>query len=238
MPTVSGRVSTRPLPLSARPSGNKAVKKVILIDAGHGGKDSGAMLRSGAMEKTINLAIALKVAQKLKEKAPDYKVMLTRKGDVYVDLSSRAYLTVKQGPLALVSIHSNASRAKNKGGYEIYVPADISMDPQAVELVKRENGGKALSAAQAEASLLHRSEKLAMSISGQLSRNVGRNMNNRGIRKGDFYILRETRAPAVLIESGFLTHKSDARLLQNPRFQDKFADGVSDGILRYLKNAN
>lgn len=187
--------------------------KVIIIDAGHGGVDTGAN-RPGVVEKDINLAIALHVRDILQSQK--IKVILTRETDRELsglceddkvrgryrrDLSARVEATKESAADLFVSIHANASSDAKRRGIECYYAA------------KSEE-----------------SKKLAQSIEEQLGLIAP---ICQAAKPGDFFVLRRSRVPAVLIEVGFITNHEDRALLENQEYQGKLADTIVKGILQY-----
>ncbi|MBI4370652.1 MAG: N-acetylmuramoyl-L-alanine amidase [Elusimicrobia bacterium] len=233
--TRSAAASKKPVPAA---TGNRSL--VIMLDAGHGGKDSGAINRAGIKEKDLALQLTLKLSRAIKKKIPSAQIVLSRGHDATVPLTSRVYIARNKNSDIFISIHANAARTKNRGGFEVYIPSVISLDPATAEVIRREHSqepSKKTKKISPEASLIRQSEALAQSVSLELDERIGERINNRGIIRGDFLVLRESAVPSVLIEAGFLTHANDVRYLVNPKFQDAFAEAVAQGVAGYIKGA-
>ena len=227
-----------PLAPSARVAGGKYV---VVIDAGHGGKDPGASAINGGREKDITLSAAL-VLKKLLEADPRYTVRLTRDTDVYVDHEDRVTLARNWGANLFISLHADAAASRDVSGASVYtisangerridkeanknnwrIPTEDGTSKQISgilkDLVKRET--KTRSAEFAEI-LLPELEK-----SGPVLRNTHRNAG--------FYVLLAPDVPAVLLEMGFVTNKEDSKRLQNSKGIRKSMSSVKRGIDRFF----
>jgi len=195
---------------------DKRKVKVIVIDPGHGGNDSGAVRRhrKGLIfsfkikEKDINLDIAKRVKRYLK--GTDTRVILTRGTDKFVSLKYRVGLAKKYKADIFVSIHANAAWDKKMSGIETYYPRRT-----------RDKG----------VSLKKESRKLAESIHESLIRHM--RSKDRGIKEAMFYVLRNTYMPAVLVEVGFISNYYEAKLLRKSSYRKKVAQVIAQGILEY-----
>lgn len=178
----------------------------IVINPGHGGNDLGTEGVNGILEKDICLSIGKKVAGALSQ-YEDLEVILTRSEDTYVSVEDRIKMANSQGADAVVSIDANAQSNSNLAyGIETYYQANGMAD----------------------------SEKLAKSIQDTISLYL--NSKNRGIYPSNLQILKESEMPSVLIEVGFITNEKEAEKLNNNSYQDKMAEGIAQGILRYIDN--
>lgn len=176
----------------------------IVIDPGHGGSDPGAVW-DGAEEKSINLAVALKVRDLL-EQEMDLRVLMTREEDRAVDLYDRAGFANEEKATLFVSIHSNA--LENDHDYEGILTF----------YHKRDRSG------------MHLAEEVQAAVAAETGG------IDRGVRAEDYVVLRETDAPACLLEMGFMTTPAELERLLDPDYQDCIAAGVVEGILTYLKS--
>lgn len=187
------------------------IGKTIVLDAGHGGIDTGAN-RPGILEKDINLAIALAVSDILHSQ--QFNVVLTRdidkelsgmcdndkvRGRYRRDLSARVEAIEKSEADLFVSIHANAG-AEKKQGIECYYANSED------------------------------SKKLALAIEEQLGKIAPISQK---AKKGNFFVLRRSKVPAVLIEVGFITNQEERALLENPQYQGKIAEAIVKGIMQY-----
>jgi len=184
--------------------------KVIVIDAGHGGYDPGAIGVTGLEEKEFNLETALLVEQKLTELGAT--VILTRKNDSFVSLTGRADIANKAEADVFVSIHANSTERSSKKGTSTYYYAPAS-DP--------------LLYAQAE-----QRKSLAGAVQENLIGQLG--TTNLGTLQANFAVLRCTEMPSILVESAFLSNREDEALLKDPGFREKVAQGIADGLVEYF----
>lgn len=220
--------------------------KTIVIDAGHGGKDPGAVGPHGTYEKDVNLRIALALAKALRAEGR-YKVILTRDKDEFITLADRSAVANKNKADLFISIHCNAGLAKNSSGFEIYYLSENASDDEAAAVARRENavielegiGGKARGKVEELLWALARNEHIndSSEVAAHMSRQVGKRVSvpNRGVKQAGFYVLRGTSMPAVLIESAFITHPKEEGLLRSSRYHQKIADALSAGLLEYEK---
>ena len=228
----------------APPAKNR--KKLVVIDAGHGGKDPGAVYRRYT-EKTIALQISKRVESELKQRGVN--VRMTRSGDTYPTLRERTSMANEWNADVFLSIHLNAlPRGRHASGMEIYIMA-LPTDRDAMELAKIENAeiaeGGASGADSERTSML-------LSILGNMQQNVKisestllaedlfssgvkRGINMRRVAQAPFWVLRGAAMPAVLIETGFITELSEAKLLSTSAYQKKMASAIADGVMNFLK---
>jgi N-acetylmuramoyl-L-alanine amidase len=235
-------------PLSPRSSAvltAKAIKRIV-IDPGHGGKDPGTVGIRGTEEKTINLLVAQALAQSLRDDG-DYEVLLTRTDDTFIPLAERAALANRYNADLFISVHCNASLSPKLKGMEVYFLSERASDPHADAVARAENAPLALeggsSRSQAKLQLLLRSLVKNVNINessalgGMVDREVGQSLgeNTLGVKQAAFYVLRGAEMPAVLIETGFLSNKSEEKDLLNPSFRQKLVSGIVEAIKDYDK---
>lgn len=187
------------------------VQWVVVIDAGHGGNDPGAIGPNGVKEKQINLEIA-RIIEILAMGDPDIRIVLTRRSDQTVALKARTDLANRLQASLYVSIHSNAHNDPRVQGIETLV-ADKSDHP-----------------------MYSSSLQLARAIQQQImSRLSPMGMPNRGVKRQPLYI-RWAEMPSVIVESGFVTNPDGERQLLSPWYQVQIAEAVLAGIKAYLKS--
>lgn len=184
----------------------------IVIDAGHGGYDNGATGPSGIHEKDITLAVALKLADFLKNAG--YNVLLTRSDDTYIPLADRSLIANHAKAEIFVSIHCNASEDHDGHGTEVYT------EPAASNPVYKQQED---------------SRKLAVLAQNELINALG--LTDRGIKEKNLSVCRETDAPAILIELAFIDNAEEELLLSDPSSQEKAAAAVKQAIDRYFSEA-
>lgn len=187
----------------------KSSKKVIVIDAGHGGRDPGAIGFNGNYEKDINLGITRKLKEKLKSKG--YKVVLTRDNDEYIDNIERAKLANKNRSRVFVSIHSNSmeNNSSTNGIQVLYYP-------------NRESTIGDLN-----------NNELAQIMMDSLISGTGA-MDRGIIERSDLIVLNQTKMPAILIECGFISNENEEKLLLTDEYQNRVIDSIVDGLERYF----
>ncbi|MCL2626885.1 MAG: N-acetylmuramoyl-L-alanine amidase [Cystobacterineae bacterium] len=213
----------------------------IVIDAGHGGHDSGAVGPSGLFEKDVTLDIALKLSKKLK--ASGYEVFLTRTDDRYVALEDRTRYANKVKGDVFISIHSNASPNKKARGVETYT-LNVSSDRYAIRLAARENAGADKGIGELQFILADLATKANTVESGQLARSVQASLvstlakkykdtQGLGHREALFFVLLGAKMPAILVEASFLSNPQEEKLLANAQYRGHVADGIYEGIKKF-----
>lgn len=221
---------------------------VILIDAGHGGKDSGAIGylegaggRSTLQEKDIVLKVALGLHQRLSRLYPHKKILLTRREDIYLKLEERTQLANEitlgeHEAIIFVSIHANASFNRKARGYEVwYLPPEYRrnlINPASLEGESREI--VPILNALLEEEYTIESIRLAREIIAGFDDTVGEETENRGIKEESWFVVRNAKMPSVLVELGFVTHPEEAALLANDEYLQKLSEGIYTGIRNFV----
>ncbi len=218
--------------------------ETVIIDPGHGGRDPGAIGPSGLKEKDVTLDIAKRLKKILKKKG--YKVIMTRDKDKYVSLKSRAKLANKYKNAIFVSIHCNAVPRKKKNkvrGTETYFLSPAKTDwARAVEA--RENASFDISDNSndmkgidyiffdmAQNEFLEASNMLAEEIQQQLPKKL--KIPDRKVSQAGFYVLKKIFMPGVLVETAFISHYKEEKLLKSSAFRQKIAEGIAKGIYKF-----
>lgn len=220
----------------------------IIIDPGHGGRDPGtnhSHVIDGKtvelVEKDITLKVASQVYDQLKAKYPDKQVVLTRKDDSYVTLEQRTEIAnnVKLAPdeaMIFISIHANASFDPTARGYEVwYLPPAYRrnvIDPTSLGNSTKELYPILNSMREEEYTI--ESVLLGKKILGGVQDEVKQTMINRGLKEESWFVVRNAKMPAVLIELGFVTNKDEASLLLDPEHLKKMATGIYNGISDFV----
>lgn len=197
----------------------------VVIDPGHGGRDSGAVSADGVKEKDVVLSIAKKLAKILTRCG--INPILTRSDDHFVALKSRIGFVNQYNPILCVSVHANASKIDSVSGFETYVNNRCSGSRKFLDLLKFANPMLLSSKTRN-----YKSVQLAYFINEGLSRYIW--AKDRGIKESQFYIVRRVKAPCVLVETGFLSNKKEARKLSKIEYQKKIACGLAEGIVTAL----
>ena len=196
--------------------------KIVYLDAGHGGYDPGASY-FGIAEKSLTLAIQSRVKAKLE--AEGYRVVTTRTSDTYVDLTDRSRAANASESDIFVSIHINASGSSAAQGIETYYYQPYAEYPSRINATYHANPTR-----------LSMSDTLANAIQSSLINATG--AQNQGVKRQTFSVLRETTAPAVLLELGFLSNPQEAARLNTSSYQETLANAIVAGIKRYYSIYN
>ncbi len=215
----------------------------IVIDAGHGGHDSGTLGPGGIEEKDVVLDVALRTGRLL-EKRIGAKVIYTRDDDTFVPLETRTAMANKAQADLFLSIHANSSPEPEARGVETYY-LNFTSDPQALELAARENavsdaGVHQLSDLVRKIALkdkIEESREFAADVDESLYHGLSDGaveFKDRGVKKAPFVVLIGAQMPSVLAEISFLTNPEDARLLRQAAWRERIAESLAAGVERYL----
>ena len=225
-------------------------KYVIVIDAGHGGKDPGN-IGNGYREKNIALKIALITGKKL-AKNKDIKVIYTRNKDVFIDLWKRGDIANQAKADLFISVHCD-SHTTNAYGAGTFV-LGLRGNKKNLEIAKRENASilmednyqdkyKGFDPNSAESVIglsLLQEENLdkSLAIASLIQNNFAFKLKreDRKVKQDNFQVLRETIMPSVLVELGFLTNKKEGRFLNSKRGQEQMGKAITDAVLNYISN--
>jgi N-acetylmuramoyl-L-alanine amidase len=216
-------------------------RPVVVIDAGHGGHDPGTV-SSWAQEKEIVLDVARRAAEMLEDEGVE--VVLTRDRDVFLTLQERSTFATTERNV-FVSIHANAAPSSSAQGVETWV-FGRPLDPSLIDRAIRENGGgevgAQLTAEAAESadiagdilreSQLNYSLGLANLVQDRMVGATG--ANDRGVRQNLFYVIRNSRIPAILVEVGFVNHPDEGRKLLRDDYREALSRALADGVLDFL----
>ena len=224
--------------------------KTIAIDAGHGGRDPGAMSRGGLKEKTITLDIAKRLAALVKERL-GCTVVMTRDKDVFIPLEERPFIAKSKGADLFVSIHVNANRKRKARGIETYIQSLRASDRDAMATAARENSmsTKRLSELKSEldrifADLakddkLEESLQLAHAVQGSLvdtMKPIKGHVVNLGVKRAFFYVLINTEMPSILAEVGFISNPEEEKLLKTEVYRQSIAEALYEGVKKYVES--
>jgi N-acetylmuramoyl-L-alanine amidase len=237
--------------ISSSTSGIKTEKnRVIVIDAGHGGKDPGAH-GSISREKDITLAIALKTGEYIQKNIRNVTVIYTRKDDSTVDLRDRPKIANKANADLFISIHANWADSKKVMGAETYVMGhakdqanlEVAMNENAVMLLEDDYSTKyeGFDPKSSESYIMfsltqkvfqEQSTDLATKIQKQFRERVNR--NDRDVKQAGFWVLYNTKMPSVLVETGFITNPNEEKYLNSKEGQDYLASSIYRACRDYL----
>ena len=171
--------------------------KTVVVDAGHGGKDSGAYRRYGPPEKVVALDVAQRLNRKLRES--QLKTVMTRDSDVFIELNDRVAIENAQKNAIFVSIHFNDSRRRGVRGFETYYHSGASFD------------------------LANGIQQKLMTIP---------NSKNGGVHTANFRVLRNATCPAVLVECGYLSNRSEGNQARDWEYRELLADRIAEAIVQ------
>ncbi|HEY1098248.1 MAG TPA: N-acetylmuramoyl-L-alanine amidase [Myxococcota bacterium] len=217
----------------------------VVIDAGHGGHDTGAIGPSGLREKDVTLALAKLVKDKLAVELPDVEVIMTRDDDRTLALQDRTNTANSAAADLFISIHCNASPLKRVRGVETYY-LNITHDRYAMRLAARENaelGDGSIS--DLDFILADLAMKSNVDDSVRLGRSVQKSMMKKlhaswpdvpdlGLKHALFYVLMGNRMPSILVETSFLSNKMEEKRLASAEYQDAIANGVVEGVRAFV----
>ncbi|GHT77227.1 hypothetical protein FACS1894130_00870 [Spirochaetia bacterium] len=219
----------------------------IIVDPGHGGKDTGAQgihtvdgKTLKAVEKDINLNASKMLYDRLQAAYPDKRILLTRTGDTFPSLGDRAVFAnsvpLKDNEaIVFISIHANSSFNKNARGYEVwYLPPETrrnlidkdrySANPEIIPIVNN----------MIEEEFTTESTMIARSIEKRIGEAMGPSLPSRGVKAEDWYVVKNARMPAVLVELAFVSNEADAIILTDDTLLRKLTDAIYKGITDYV----
>ena len=218
----------------------------VVIDAGHGGNDPGAMGRSGLREKDVNLDIARKLSDFLR--AEGVATVLTRSSDRFIPLSTRVSIANKSGADLFICVHSNANRSRSLSGLEVYYVAPSVSDAKRAALTARSaalnlrNATFANNSGDLKTIIWDMIYANSRAESMELSRSICKVMDSAidanilGVKNARFQVLKGIRMPGVLIEVGFVSNPNEERLLRTSAYRQKLAEGIVDALRDYSQD--
>jgi len=222
---------------------------IVVIDAGHGGDDPGAISVAGTKEKDITLAIALKLGKLIEKDLTGVDVVYTRKTNDFVELYRRGQIANQNGGKLFISIHCNSMpRRKNtETGFEIYLlrPGKtenaLHIAERENEVVKLEQGYEKryqqlteenyILLTMAQSAYVKYSEQFADILTQEMGKHL--DISNNGVKQAGFYVLVGASMPNVLVETGYLSNKHDEKILKSVKGQQRIAEAIFNGIKRF-----
>jgi N-acetylmuramoyl-L-alanine amidase len=240
-------------PVEAAPSRDRRETatplRVMVLDAGHGGHDTGAVGPGGLQEKDLVLDVTRRVARLAEDKL-NVKVLLSRDGDHFVPLRDRTSFANKERADVFVSIHANAHREVASAGVETYFLSSEATDSTARQVAALENSvvqfekttparGNRLDAVKAilwdlaQSEFQLESSRLAEVVQDSMTQSL--RIPNRGVKQAGFYVLGGAAMPAVLIEIGFVTNPKEEKRLKESKYRDEIARAIFAGLVEYKK---
>lgn len=185
--------------------------QLIVIDPGHGGEDFGthSLIKPTYQEKSLNLATAHMLQEILQQKG--YQTLMTRSDDRFISLGARAKFANLRQPLLFISVHFNSAPSRQAQGIEVYYYKS-----------------------EVDKGRTSKSKKLAELVLGSILTQT--NGKSRGVKPGDFAVIRETNMPAILVEGGFLTNEEEMKKIKDPAYLKKLAYGMAQGIQSFMNS--
>lgn len=221
-------------------------KKIIVIDAGHGGKDPGAIGIGGTKEKNIVLSMAKQLRDILKKNS-NYKVIMTRDTDIFLPLAERSYIAEKNNADLFISIHADSSPKKTTKGFSIYTLSEKATDEESKKLAEKENASDLIGIGTFDSydkitknilgDLMQTQIKIAsVEIADEIVKQVKQDVLcvEKPVREAPFMVLRSS-VPSVLAEMGFLSNKDEEKKLNQKWYREKLAYSLARAIDKILQ---
>ena len=221
--------------------------RTIVVDAGHGGLETGAEGKSGITEKDLTLPISKKL-KSIIERNLAYRVVLTRDKDVDVSLDNRAAMANNNRAALFISVHVNGSSRKSARGSETFFLSLNATDEEARRLAYMENNSSEIGEKigsdgeddlmmilwdMAQSAFIKQSSQLAENIQDELNSLLG--TKNRGIKQAPFKVLTGVACPAVLVEVAFISNPEEEKRLVDDAFQNRVAEAIYRGIANFIR---
>jgi len=221
--------------------------RTIVIDPGHGGKDPGAMSKSGLTEKEVVLDISRRL-KKLIKKRLKKKVILTRNRDVFISLRKRTQIANERNADLFISVHVNSSRRRKTKGIEVYLMGRAS-NKRALALAARENAAMHKGVLNFPEMILNDLEKeftknASLELAHFTNNAIKKNLIAKyptpalGVKKAPFFVLAHTKMPAILAELSFLSNRIEEKRLRSKAYRQKAAEALFKGIKNYIDSLN
>ena len=220
----------------------------IVIDAGHGGHDTGTIGPTGLMEKDLCLDVALRLGKIIQQRLPGADVVFTRSDDTFIPLEERTHIANEAKADMFISIHANSSQDTGARGIETYY-LNLKGSAEAMEVAARENAtdDQGIHELQDLVKQIARTEKIdeskefAEDVQDSLSKRIQKSakpVKNRGVRKAPFVVLIGADMPSILTEISFLSNPADEKMLKQPEHRQRVAEGIYQGLASYLESLN
>lgn len=220
---------------------------VIVLDAGHGGKDPGTHGKGGTLEKDVALSVVKKLGVLISKEYPEIEVIYTRKDDRFIDLDERGKIANRAKGKLFISVHCNANPKKMVKGIETYF-LGLHKSDDALEVSKRENSvildeedhaskykdftdENLILLTMAQSAYLNQSEKLALHVTQSVSEKTP--VDNRGVKQAGFMVLWTPSMPSILVEIGYLSNASEEKYLASKNGQTEIAQSIFDAVKRF-----
>ncbi|MCQ2348266.1 MAG: N-acetylmuramoyl-L-alanine amidase [Paludibacteraceae bacterium] len=224
----------------------------VVIDAGHGGKDAGAVGRKGLLEKNLNLDISLRLASKIRTQFPEVNVLLTRSTDVFLPLQERADFVNKHNANLFICVHTNAAESRSAQGTEVFILGTDKMD-QNLDVAMRENSvikmesdykttyqGFDPNSVESyimfelmQNQYMDRSLQFASLVQNEFTNTLHR--EDRGVRQAAFWVLLKSACPSVLVEMGFISNADEEKYLGSDQGKREITNALFHAFCNYYK---
>ena len=224
----------------------------VVIDAGHGGKDAGAVGRSGLMEKNLNLDVSLRLASKIRTQYPEVRVLLTRSSDEFISLQGRADFVNKNDADLFICVHTNAADSRSAHGTEVFILGTDKME-QNLDVAMRENAVIKLEADYKTAyqgfdpnsiesyimfelmqnQYMDKSLQFASLVQNEFTNTLHR--EDRGVRQAAFWVLLKSACPSVLVEMGFISNSDEEKYLASDQGKREITNALFYAFCNYYK---
>jgi N-acetylmuramoyl-L-alanine amidase len=248
-PAAGARPPAVETPLATGPPAAREERtgiRTVVIDAGHGGRDVGAVGPNGVLEKDVTLQVARALRAELESRS-DLEVILSRERDVFVPLTARTRLANESGADLFISVHCNSSRGRSGAGFETYFLSEAKTEDER-RVAKMENASLRFENPEidpeqlgelnfilwdlAQNEYLRESSFLAELVQRGLADEI--DLRNRGVKQAGFWVLNGAYMPAILVEMAFLSNPSEESLLASEDFQGRIVDGLADSVMGYV----
>jgi len=223
--------------------------RIVMVDAGHGGEDTGARGPGGVREKDVTLAVARALVDEINSMS-GLRALLTRNGDWFIPLKDRYRIAEKAKADVFISIHANSSKRRGSGsGTEVYFLSSRGASDQAdADLADLENAADLVGGVPQHAeddlvnilydvkrsSAMQKSQLLAESLLEQISSD---RLEARGVKQAGFVVLKSVEFPSVLVEVAFINNPRESKLLKDPNFQKSMGRQLASGVRDYFQRA-
>ena len=221
-------------------------RKIVVVDPGHGGRDSGAVGITKKLEKNITLKVALLLKKEF-SKYEEFRVILTREKDVYLKLRERTRIAKNSNADIFISLHADFNKNRRTRGISLYTLSEKASDKEAEALARRENrsdflGNVDLSSESSEVTniLIDLTKRETLNQSSHLVNFLIKDIKNemnllkRAHRFAGFTVLKSLDIPSVLIEMGYLSNKQDSKLLVSHNYQKKITSNIVKAVKNYF----
>lgn len=224
-----------------------AVRELLIaVDAGHGGKDPGAIGRGGSREKTVVLAIARRLARQI-DREPGMSSMLTRDGDYYIQLRQRYALAQQRNADLFVSVHADAVKNRRVRGSSVYALSEKGSSDEARRLARRENASDMVGGIEMDGlpptvatMIIDLSQNASIGASLEVGDDVLQHLHGVGrvrkskVQTAPFAVLKAHDVPSILVETAYISNPQEERLLKSSSYQEKLAQAMLAGIRAYF----